>query len=52
MATARQVEDEFKAQAGPNSTWRWFVKKVVENKYQMKFPTAKKVEELAFFLGC
>jgi hypothetical protein len=51
MATARQVEAEFKAQTGPNSTWRWFAKKVAENKYQIKFPTAKKVEELAFFSG-
>jgi hypothetical protein len=42
--TARQVEVEFKAQAGPNSTWRWFAKKVAENKFQMKFPTTKKVE--------
>jgi hypothetical protein len=24
---ARQVEGEFKAQAGPSSTWRWFAKK-------------------------
>jgi hypothetical protein len=26
-------------------------KKLVENKYQMKFPTAEKVEELSFFTG-
>jgi hypothetical protein len=45
------VEGEFKTQAGPSSTWRWFAKKVTENKFQMKFPTAKKVEELAFFNG-
>lgn len=51
MATARQVEGEFQAQAGPSSTWRWFAKKVAENKFQMKFSTAKKVEELAFFTG-
>jgi hypothetical protein len=49
--TARQVEGEFKAQAGSNSTWRWFAKKVAEIKFQMKFPTATKVEELAFFNG-
>jgi hypothetical protein len=51
VATARQVEAKFKAQSEPNSTWRCFAKKVAENKYQMKFPTAKKVEELAFFSG-
>jgi hypothetical protein len=50
-ASARQVEAEFKAQAGQNSTWRWYAKKISENKFQMKFPTAKKVEELAFFSG-
>jgi hypothetical protein len=49
--TARQVEGEFKAQAGPNSTWRWYAKKVADKKFQMKFPTASKVEELAFSNG-
>lgn len=34
--TARQVEGEFKAQAGPYSTWRWFVKKVAENPHVVK----------------
>jgi predicted Zn-ribbon and HTH transcriptional regulator len=48
---ARQVEGEFKAQAGPSSTWRWFAKKISENKFQIKFPTAQKVEELSFFTG-
>ena len=47
--TARQLENEFKAQAGPQSTWRWFAKNVSENSFQMKFPTSKKVEELSFF---
>ena len=45
--TARQLESEFKAQAGPN----WFAKKISENTFQMRFPTAKKVEELSFFTG-
>jgi hypothetical protein len=49
--TARQVEGEFKAQAGQNSTWRWYAKKIADKKFQMKFPTASKVEELAFFNG-
>ena len=49
--TARQLENEFKAQAGPQSAWRWFAKRMSENTFQMRFPTAKKVEELAFFPG-
>jgi hypothetical protein len=49
--TARHVEGEFKAQAGQNSTWRWYAKKIADKKFQMKFPTASKVEELAFFNG-
>jgi predicted Zn-ribbon and HTH transcriptional regulator len=40
--TARQIEGEFKAQAGQDSTWRWYAKKIAEKKFQMKFPTAKK----------
>lgn len=27
-ATARQIENEFKATAGPQSTWRWYAKKL------------------------
>jgi hypothetical protein len=45
------VENEFKAQVGASSTWRWFAKKVAENKFQMKLPTTKKIEDLAFFSG-
>uniref|UniRef100_K3ZCJ0 CCHC-type domain-containing protein n=1 Tax=Setaria italica TaxID=4555 RepID=K3ZCJ0_SETIT len=48
---ARHLEGEFKAQAGPSSPWRWYAKKLADNKFQMKFPLAKKVEELAFFTG-
>ncbi|CAO2145092.1 unnamed protein product [Urochloa humidicola] len=47
--SAKQLETEFKAQAGPQSTWRWFAKKVGDNAFQMRFPTVKKVEDLAFF---
>ena len=50
--TARQLENEFKAQAGPQSTWRWFAKRMSENTFQMRFPTAKKVEELVFSPAC
>jgi hypothetical protein len=47
--TARQVEGEFKTQARQTSTWRWYAKKIADKKFQMKFPTAKKVEELSLF---
>jgi hypothetical protein len=49
--TARQVEGEFKAQAGQNSTWRWHAKKNGDKKFEMKFPTTSKVDELSFFNG-
>ena len=41
--SAKQLENEFKSHAGPQSTWRWFAKRVSENVFQMRFPTAKKV---------
>lgn len=28
QATARQIENEFKLKARPNSTWRWYAKRV------------------------
>jgi hypothetical protein len=49
--TARQVEGEFRAQAGQTSTWRWYAKKIADGKFKMKFPTTNKVEELSFFTG-
>jgi hypothetical protein len=51
LVSARQVEDEFKAQVGLSSTWRWFAKKIADNKFQMKFPTTQKVDEFSFFIG-
>jgi hypothetical protein len=33
VATAKQVENEFKLKAGPASTWRWYAKKVDDNKF-------------------
>ncbi|TVU15095.1 hypothetical protein EJB05_38597, partial [Eragrostis curvula] len=47
--TPRQIENEFKILAGPSSNWRWYAKKIGENHFQMRFPTAKKVEELSHF---
>jgi hypothetical protein len=49
QATARQIENEFKMKAGPNSSWRWFAKRVGEGKYQMRFPNAQTIEDLAHF---
>ena len=46
---AAQLENAFKAQAGQNSTWKWYAKKLSDNIFQMRFPTAKKVEDLSFF---
>ena len=51
--SARQLEHEFKAQAGPNSTWRWFAKKISNGTFQMRFPTAKKkLRTWLFSLEC
>jgi hypothetical protein len=49
QATARQIENEFKLKAGPNSSWRWFAKRVGEGKYQMRFPNVQTIEDLAHF---
>jgi hypothetical protein len=40
QATARQIENEFKLKAGPNSSWRWFAKGIGEGKYHMRFPNS------------
>jgi hypothetical protein len=31
VANAKQIEAEFKLKAGPESTWRWYAKKIDEN---------------------
>lgn len=49
VATAKQVENEFKLKAGPASTWRWYAKKVDDNKFQMSFPNSKTIEDIAYF---
>lgn len=49
--TTRQVEGEFKAQAGQEYTWRWYAKKIADKRFQMNFPTTKKVDELSYFTG-
>lgn len=49
QATARDVENEFRMKAGPNSTWRWYAKRLGEGKYQMRFPNAQTIDDLAHF---
>jgi hypothetical protein len=47
QANARQIENEFRLKAGPNSTWRWYAKRIGEGKYQMRFPNAQTIDDLA-----
>jgi len=35
--------------AGPNSTWRWYAKRIGEGKYQMRFLNAQTIDDLAHF---
>jgi hypothetical protein len=49
QATARDIENEFRMKAGPKATWRWYAKKVREGRYQMRFPNAQNIEDLAHF---
>lgn len=49
--TARQLESEFRAQAGPQSIWRWYAKKIADKMFQMRFPTVEKVQDFSFFVG-
>jgi hypothetical protein len=49
QADARQIEREFKMKAGPNSTWRWYAKRISEGKYQMRFPNSQNIDDLAHF---
>jgi hypothetical protein len=46
---ARQIENEFRLKARPNSSWRWFAKRVGEGKYQMRLPNAQTIDDLAHF---
>lgn len=46
---AKKIENEFKIIAGPESTWRWYAKKEDENKFQMRFPNTKSIDDVAFF---
>jgi hypothetical protein len=48
-ATGREIENEVKLKAGPNSSWRWYAKKLGEGKYQMRFPNAQTIDDIAHF---
>lgn len=50
QATARQIEGEFKLKARPSSTWRWYAKRILEGKYQMRFPNSQNIDDLAHFI--
>lgn len=49
-ANGREIESEFKLKAGPNSSWRWYAKKLGEGKYQMRFPNAQTIDDIAHFM--
>jgi hypothetical protein len=49
--SAKQLENEFRGPSGPHSTWRWFAKGISDNVFQMRFPIAKKIDDIAFFAG-
>lgn len=49
QATARDIENEFRLKAGPNSSWRWYAKRIGEGRYQMRFPNTQTIEDLAHF---
>lgn len=46
--TAKQLETKF-TNIISSDTWRWTARKVVENKFVMKFPNAKMVQEYSRF---
>jgi hypothetical protein len=45
---AKQIEQEFRNIIS-NDTWRWSAKRIAENKYIMRFPSAKMVMEYSRF---
>lgn len=49
--TAKQVEHEFRMKAGPQSTWRWYAKKVGDKSFQLRFPNPRTIDDLAFYAG-
>lgn len=48
--TAKQIEGEFKTLAGEGSTWRWYVKRLDEKHFQMRFPTVKSLVDVSHFI--
>jgi hypothetical protein len=33
QANARDIKNEFRLKASPNSSWRWYAKRITEGKY-------------------
>jgi len=46
--SAKQIEAEFKSIVS-NGQWKWSAKKIAENKFSMRFPTAKMILDYANF---
>lgn len=47
--SAKKIENEFKILAGEESTWRWYAKKVANIRFQMRFPTVKRLLQTSHF---
>ncbi|CAL4921903.1 unnamed protein product [Urochloa decumbens] len=46
--TAKQIEQEFKSIIN-SSRWKWVAKRVADNKFTMKFPTVKMIQDYSKF---
>lgn len=47
--TAKQIETEFKTLTGEESPWRWYAKKIADQKFQTRFPIAKALLKASHF---
>jgi hypothetical protein len=47
--SARQIEQEFHNIPSSQHTWKWIAKKLAENKFLMRFPKAKLVQDFSKF---
>jgi hypothetical protein len=44
----KQIEHEFMNMFGKN-VWRWFARQISENKFLMRFPNPKMINDLGYF---
>jgi hypothetical protein len=51
-ASTTQIENVFMVKSRPTSTWRWYVKRIRDNKFQMTFPNSQTIQDLAFPKRC